>query len=88
MNSTKKSPRITLITQWLNGKAIAYHTDTEFLIQVGKGKSSYVTRYRIVGDLSNALIHYNGLNIHSGTKKRLLMPSCSKNPIIAREITV
>lgn len=71
----------------LNGKRIAYHSTTEFLVQIGFGKSSYQTKHTFVGDLRRAIIYYNGYNVHSGFKKRLLMPSCSKSPVLAREIT-
>ena len=57
----------------LNGEHIAYHDQTEFLVQVGKGKSAYKTKYRFAGKLSMAVLHYNGINIGNGYKKRLLM---------------
>lgn len=69
----------------LDGKRIAYHKDTEFLVQVGRGpKGSYRNRYSIKGNLAQAVMWYNGINIGNGYKKRLLMPSASRNPILAR----
>jgi hypothetical protein len=54
-------------------------------VQVGKGKRSYKTKYRIVGDLTLAVRYYAGINLGPGFKKRLLMPSCSKNPVLAKQ---
>ena len=68
----------------LDGKRIAYHDHTEFLVQVGKGpKGSYTTWYRITGNIHQAVLLYKGMNIGNGYKKRLLMPS-SPNPLLAR----
>lgn len=72
------------IHQELNGKKIAYSDNTEFLVQVGKGsKGSYRTRYRFVGNLGQAVLYYNGININGGYKKRLFAPSFNK-PVLAR----
>jgi hypothetical protein len=75
----------TLHYQELDGKRIAYHDSTEFLVQVGKGKGSYRTKYTIKGNLTQAVFYYVGINLGPGWKKRLLMPSCSRNPILARQ---
>jgi hypothetical protein len=72
----------------LDGNKIAYNDHTEFLIQVGKGKKgSYKTTMRFVGKLISAFHFYNDINVGNGIKKRLLMPSCSKNPVLARQIS-
>lgn len=72
-------------TATLDGKKIAYHESTDFLVQVGKGsKGSYKTRYKIAGNFGQAFLYYQGINIGNGFKKRLYMPLCSKNPTIAR----
>lgn len=76
---------VRLITNELDGKKIAYSDQTEFLVQVGKGKGSYSTRHRIVGNLAQAVLLYNGINLGPDFKKRLFMPSCSKKPVIARQ---
>lgn len=69
----------------LDGKKIGYSNQTEFLVQVGKGaKGSYKTKYRFVGNLGQAVLYYNGLNIGNGYKKRLLMPS-SKKSVLAKQ---
>jgi hypothetical protein len=68
----------------LNGNRIAYHDSTEFLVQVGKGKGSYKTRYRFVGSFVGAVTYYNAINIGNGYKKRLLAPSFNK-PVLARQ---
>ena len=74
----------TLKTDELNGKKIAYSSETEFIVQIGKGKSAYKTRNVFKGNLTQAVMTYCGINIGNGYKKRLLMPSCSKNPVLAR----
>jgi len=68
----------------LDGKKIAYHEHTEFLVQIGRGqKGGYVTRYKITGNLLQAVLYYRAINIGNGYKKRLLMPSANK-PLLAR----
>ena len=75
---------ITTRTVELDGKRIAYSSETEFLVQVGRGpRGAYTTRYRFVGDLPRAVLHYRGINIGRGYKKRLLAPSMNK-PLLAR----
>lgn len=72
---------------FLDGHSIAYTDQTEFLVQVGKGKGSYSTTYRVVGKLSQAVRLYVGINIGKGHKKRLMMPSCGKRPCLARHFS-
>lgn len=69
----------------LDGKHIGYGPGTEFLVQVTKGHKRYATKYRIVGNLHQAVLYYKAINIGNGYRKRLLMPSCSKNPVLARQ---
>lgn len=74
---------IVLHQQILDGKRIAYSSETEFLIQSGKGpKGSYKTRVVIKGNLGRAVYYYNALNIGNGYKKRLIMPSCTRKPVL------
>jgi hypothetical protein len=76
-----------LYTNELDGKKIAYSSETEFLVQTSKtknGKSGYETRYTIKGNLAQAVMYYNMINIGYGYRKRLLMPS-SKKPVLARQ---
>jgi hypothetical protein len=70
----------------LDGKRIAYTNDTEFLVQVGKGRGSYSTRYRFTGNFAQAVFYYRCLNIGNGYKKRLFVPSFNK-PTLARYIS-
>lgn len=71
----------------LNGKPIAFSSETEFLVQVGRySKGSYKTRYSFKGNLSQAINYYNAINIGKGYKKRLVMPS-SKNPVLAKSFS-
>jgi len=75
---------VELRTWELDGKYIGGSSETEFLVQVGKGpKGSYRTRYSFKGDLGRAVFYYNGINIGNGYKKRLFMPSAAKNPVLA-----
>lgn len=74
----------TLHYKELDGKRIAYHDTTQFMVQVGRGKGSYRTRYLIKGDLPKAVMYYTCINIGRGYKKRLLMPSSTHNPVLAR----
>ena len=77
---------IKLITQELDGKRIAYHSATEFYVEVGKGNRAYKTRYKITGNLTQAVMYYNGINIGNGYKKRLRCPAMNK-PILARQFS-
>jgi hypothetical protein len=77
---------ITLHTIELNGKKIAYSSETDFLVQVGKGKGSYKTRYSFKGKFAQAFFYYCGINVGNGYKKRLLVPSFNK-PILAKVIS-
>ena len=68
-----------------DGRRVAFSNETEFLVQVGRGKKgAYQTRYTERGDLRKALFWYMGINIGNGYKKRLYMPSCSKRPVLFR----
>lgn len=74
-----------ILTATLDGKHIAYSPETEFLVQVGKGiKGNYKTRYSIRGNLAQAYLYFDSINIGLGYKKRLLMPTNPK-PLLARE---
>lgn len=75
----------TLHYQELDGQRIAYHDTTQFLVQVARGKGSYRTKYDIKGNLTQAVFYYNGINLGPGWKKRLLMPSSSHHPVLARQ---
>jgi len=57
----------------LNGKQIAYHTETVFLIQTRRNKNKWKTRYSVVGNLGQALTYYQGINVDTtnGWRKRL-----------------
>lgn len=73
-------------TATLDGKRIAYTDDTEFLVQIGRGKSGYTTRYAFTGNLHQAVMHYRCINIGRGYKKRLVMPNAMR-PVLAREFS-
>jgi hypothetical protein len=73
-------------TATLDGKRIAYTDDTEFLVQIGRGKSGYATKYSFKGNLAQAVTYYNAVNIGRGYKKRLVMPNAIR-PVLARELS-
>jgi hypothetical protein len=69
---------ITLHNRVLEGKNIAFNSNTEFVVQVGKGaKGGYKTKaaFRGATGFGLAVTFYNALNIGLGYKKRLIMPS-------------
>lgn len=76
---------IKLLTDTLNNKKIGYSNVTEFLVQVGRYKSSYKTRYTITGNLGQAVLYYNGINIGNGYKKRLLMLGLNKDSVLDKQ---
>lgn len=73
-------------TATLDGKRIAYTDDTEFLVQVGRGRGAYATRYSFKGNLHQAVMHYRCINIGRGYKKRLVMPNALR-PVLARALS-
>ncbi|NBR64320.1 MAG: hypothetical protein EBT77_08480 [Verrucomicrobia bacterium] len=67
----------------IGGRDITFDPFTDFVVQVGKGKSgSYKTRYVITGDLRQALFYYAGINIGFGYKKRLIAPKLGSKPLL------
>lgn len=70
----------------IDGKRMVYTSMTEFLVQVGKNRSAYRTRYRFVGDIYEAAKYYRAINVGLGYKKRLYAPSM-KTPTIAKQVT-
>lgn len=57
----------------------------QWRVQVGKDRGAYRDRYSFSKDEGNrARLWYDGLNVHSGYKKRLVTPD---GKVAAREIT-
>lgn len=73
-------------TAELNGKHIAYTSETVFEVQIGRYKSAYKTKYSFVGNLGQAVYYFNCINIGRGYKKRLYCGSFNK-PILARNMS-
>lgn len=73
-------------TVTIDGKPLAYTSETLFLVQIGKNQGAYRTKWTFTGDIHAAAQHYKALSVGQGYKKRLLMPS-AKHPILARQIT-
>lgn len=74
------------ITATLDNKRICYTDCTEFFVQIGRYKSKYKTKYKFVGNLGQACLYYNGINVGRGYKKRLYVPSFNK-PVLARQLS-
>jgi hypothetical protein len=72
-----------LRTATLDGTTIAYTDETEFLVEIGRHQGSYATRYAFTGNLAQAVLYFNAINIGNGYKKRLRAPSFNK-PVLAR----
>lgn len=70
----------------LDGKRLAYTNQTEFLVQVGKNRSAYRTKYKFVGNIHQAVAYYKAINVGLGYKKRLYVPSFNK-PTLAKMAT-
>ena len=73
-------------TVTLDGKKLAYTSETLFLVQVGKNRSAYRTRYSFTGNIHQAVTYYRSINVGRGYKKRLYVPSFNK-PTLAKQIT-
>lgn len=67
-------------------KRIAYTNRNVFLVQVGKGRGSYETRYAFEGKPFQAIKYYTQINVGRGYKKRLVCWDFKK-PIIHRVMT-
>jgi hypothetical protein len=77
---------IKMLENELDGKKIAYHSETQFLVQVGRyAKGAYSTKYSIVGSLGKAVFWFNGINIGNGYKKRLVMVGGKPREVLARQ---
>jgi beta-glucanase (GH16 family) len=75
--------------EWQNGdntKRIAYTNRNVFLVQVGKGRGSYTTRYSFEGKPFQAIKYYTQINVGNGYKKRLVCWDFKK-PIIHKVMT-
>jgi len=79
---------ITLHKATINGRAVAYSSETTWLVQTGKGKGAYRTHYSFTGEagLHEAWFYYCGINVGNGYKKRLLSPELNK-PTLARSFS-
>jgi len=76
---------VQLLENELDGKKIAYSSETVFLVQVGRwAKGSYKTRASFKGSLGRAVMHYNMINIGNGYKKRLVMIGGKPREVLAR----
>lgn len=78
---------IEIKTVTLDGKKLAYTNQTEFLVQVGKNRGAYRTRYRFTGNIHQAVAHYRAINVGLGYKKRLLLRSNKYQRSLAKQIT-
>lgn len=70
----------------VNGRSVCYTDNTVFMVQVGKNKSAYKTKYSFKGDIRQAAFYYECINIGNGYKKRLLMSGANK-PVLVRAVS-
>lgn len=68
---------IKLMTAEVNGKKIGFSSETEFVIQVSKSRSSK-SAYETCGvfkgsEFGRMAIQFQGINIGNGFRKRILM---------------
>jgi hypothetical protein len=76
---------INIKYDFLNGKQVVYHDKTIFLVQWGRNKKSKYDTLKIFrGNLAQAVMWYNMLNIRAPHKKRLISSEI-KPPVLARE---
>lgn len=75
--------QIKLMQAMVNGERIAFSSETVFLVQVSRSKnrkSSFKTVASFKGaEFERMSTHFQGINIHSGHRKRILMTGSSKN---------
>ena len=75
---------VTLHTVELDGKKIAYCSESVFKVQVGRyAKGKYKTRWSFKGNFAQALAWYKSINIGNGYKKRLFCDTFNK-PVICK----
>lgn len=70
----------------IDNRKVAYTSETLFLVQLGKNRGAYRTKWAFKGDPFEAAKYYRGLNVGLGYKKRLLMPN-AKRPVLAKQTT-
>lgn len=58
-------------------------SDSVYLVQLGKNKSAYKTRYKL-SSWTTAVLYYRSLNVGYGYKKRLVSLENGKRKIEAR----
>lgn len=69
--------------QYEPDQAVIAKQNPPYLVQVGKGRGAYTTRWTF-DSFGRAFMHYSGLNTHSGYKKRLVD---GNGRVISRVIT-
>lgn len=69
--------QVKLMTAEVNGKKIAFSSETEFEVQVSRSKnrkSAFKTVASFKGaEFQRMAIHFQGINIGNGHRKRILM---------------
>jgi len=77
--------QIIMLEIYWNNKKIIYNKDSQFIIQIGKGKRDYQTIQIIIGDIKKAIEVYNSLE--PTIRKRLMFPN-SVTPTLAKHLGV
>ncbi len=78
--------QVSLIHASLDGRPIAFSTETEFKVQVASPKGKWRTRWSFRGNLGRAVLFYNSVNLGYGWRKRLVAPGFNK-PVLARAVS-
>lgn len=75
--------QVKLMTAEVNGARIAFSSETVFLVQVSRStnrKSSFKTVAKFKGaEFGKMATYFQGISIHSGHRKRIVMVGSSKN---------
>jgi hypothetical protein len=68
----------------LDGKRVAYSSETLFTVEVGTVGRRYERKAAFVGNLGQAVLWYKGYNIGPGYQKRLVMAGARRDTVLAR----
>ncbi len=73
--------QIKIQVETVDGKLVAFHNKTEFIIQVRASKRRWSKIKTVIGSLKLALGFYQNLTVLPGTEKRLYSPAMQDSVI-------
>ena len=82
LEAPKKGTEFTLSLPNGSTKQIPFEPNTVFLVQTGKCRCQYETVRNVMGNPALAFLHYNGINLGPGFKKRVI----SEGSVIVRAV--